>query len=175
MLSRRDFLKTMTASVVALTAGHVAAQQTSWPLWMRRGKEEYRFDAATQEGFAAARYLLRDIRGGGVQGYPHLNLLQSLSTAQSWFAMYGVHSLFDATSGLRLPHTNAGTEGAARASFHLPTKEGWFFAADFVPKKVDLVQASGWLRAAGIGGIGLYVERGFIHADVGPNRAWMRR
>lgn len=175
MLSRRDFLKLATASIAGLAVGEkVSAQSISWPLWMKRGKDEYRFDAATPQGFAVARYLLRDIQGGDFQGLPHLQMLQSLSLAQSWFAAYGVHSRFDATSGLRLRSTNARTEGASRNSMHLPDAKGWFFATDFRPRGVEIKKASGWMRAAGLGGIGIYLDDDFLHVDVGPVRAWMR-
>lgn len=179
MLTRRTFLKAVAASVAGAAGGVLAAPAesvafASWPLWLRRNGEEFRFDAATTDGFAAARYLMRDIRAGGVVGYPHLVLLQLLSNAQSIFAAYGVHAAFDVTSGLRLPSTNAATEGAARASFHLPDPNGWFFAADIRPDKIDVEKAAGWFRYVGIGGIGLYPDRGFLHVDVGPARTWRR-
>lgn len=179
-LGRRDFIKRVAASVAALSSGAVfagdgqPAPPVTWPLWMRRGNEAFQFDAATKDGFAVARYLMRDIQGGNVHGLPHLNLLQALSEAQSVFAFYGVHTVFDVTSGLRLPSTNARTEGAARASFHLPDRNGWFFAADIRPDRIDIQKAAGWFRYIGVGGIGLYPDRGFLHVDVGPQRTWKR-
>lgn len=176
-MNRRDFLKAVTASVALVGAGQAGASvaPASWPLWMRRGSEEARFDAATREGFETARYLLRDIQGGGVKGLPHLEMLRTLSLTQSYFALYGVHSLFDATSGLRLPATNRSIEGAAQRSFHLPDKNGWFFATDFVPRGVPIDKAAGWMRYAGLGGIGIYPTSNFLHADVGPQRQWIKK
>lgn len=176
MLTRRAFLRLTGAAVAALSSPAMAVSQPaiSWPLKMRRGKEGYMFDAATREGFAVARYLMRDIRGGNVQGLPHLSILQSLSQSQVWFAAYGVDTVFELTSGLRLPSTNAKTEGASKNSLHMPDKNGWFFAADVRPGTVDIEKAAGWFRLAGLRGIGIYPTDDFLHVDVGSLRSWRR-
>lgn len=172
-MNRRDFIKAVSASVLAVTTPGAMAKPVSWPLWMKRGKETFRFDAATREGFEVARYVLRDVRGGGVKGLPHLELLQRLSVTQSQFAAYGVHSLFRVNSGLRLHTTNNSIEGAARNSLHLPDKNGWFFASDVVPEGVEIRRAAEWLRYLGMGGIGIYPT--FLHVDVGPERQWVKK
>lgn len=173
-MNRRDFVKAVGASVLALTSLPAAAKPASWPLWMKRGKEEFRFDAATKEGFEIARYVMRDVRAGGVKGLPHLELLKQLSVAQSQFAAFGVHSLFRVNSGLRTHGTNNSIEGAARNSFHLPDKNGWFFAADIHPEGIaDLQRVAGWMRYLGMGGIGVYPSH--LHVDVGPERQWVKK
>lgn len=171
-MNRRDFVKAVGASVLALTSPKGIAQPVSWPLWMKRGKEVYRFDAATREGFEVARHLMRDVRAG-VKGLPHLELLKQLSVAQSQFAAFGVHSLFLVSSGLRTHGTNNSIEGAARNSFHLPDKNGWFFATDIRPEGVNLQRAAEWLRYLGMGGIGIYPSH--LHVDVGPERQWVKK
>jgi len=103
------------------------------------------------------------------------NLLRALAQMQVWWAQYGHHIRLDVTSGLRTPQTNRNTEGAARASFHLPRDGMVFHAVDFRPGSVDLALAAQWARAAGVGGLGLYVSRDFLHADMGNVRHWVRR
>lgn len=169
----------MRAAAAAAVAPQALADpgqsgQGGWPIWASRAGEQYYFDARTPEGFRVAQYLLRDIRANRV-GFPHPNLLRSLAQIQAWWAQYGRHVRLDITSGLRTHQTNQRTEGAARASLHLPDEQGRFFAVDFRPGDVALDVAARWLRAAGVGGIGLYVERGFLHADAGRPRAWVSR
>jgi uncharacterized protein YcbK (DUF882 family) len=143
----------------------------SMPLWMRRGKDTYQFDAASPDGYRAAMWLLRDVQAGRM-GYPHPKLLEILSFAQSWLAANSFHSLFDATSGLRVRATNNRTEGAAQSSLHLPTPEGWFFATDFRAQGLDAPYTAKLMELVGMGGVGLYWQRDFVHADVGRVRRW---
>jgi len=182
---KRHFLKSLSACVAGLATAPTAfaavhaptqhaIQPVSWPLWASRAGEQFYFDAATPEGYRVAQHLLRDVRARRV-GYPHPELLRLLAQTQHWWANMGHHVRFDITSGLRTPATNNAIEGAARASLHLPNAQGVFFAADFRPGRVDVRTAAQWLRAAGAGGLGLYVDRGFVHADVGRARAWVRR
>lgn len=191
LLDRREYLKLLGAAALAawhlpsFADGRTGALATSaqgqdgwsggWPLWLARAGEAFYFDARTRYGYEVARYLLRDIAAGGVRGYPDGWLLRALSQMQVWWAQYGHHVRLDVTSGLRMPQTNARIEGAARASMHLPAAHGWFRAVDFRPGRVDIVRAAQWARAAGIGGIGLYLERDFLHADTGRVRHWVSR
>jgi uncharacterized protein YcbK (DUF882 family) len=148
-----------------------AKASASWPLWMRRGKDEWRFDAATEEGYRAAMWLLRDVQANRM-GYPHPRLLYLLSWMQSWLAAHKIHSLIDATSGMRLQHTNVKIEGAAKGSFHLPDENNYFFATDFRARGLDAPYTAKLLQAVGMGGIGVYWQRDFVHADVGRPRTW---
>lgn len=183
MLTRREYLTLMCAAAGAAALPSAASAQASphggwtggWPLWMSRAGEIYAFDARTPQGYEVARYLLRDIRGGGVRGNPNPWLLRSLSTMQMWWAQMGYHVPLDATSGLRLHSTNARIEGAARGSHHLPDRFGYFHAIDFVPRGVDLVPAARWARASGVGGLGIYLDRDFLHVDAGRQRQWVKR
>lgn len=176
MLSRRDYLRLMGASAATLALPAWAGDWGGgWPLWMARAGEQLRIDARTREGYEAARHLLRDVRAGGVKGMPDPWLLRALAQMQVWWAQYGHHVRLDITSGLRTPSTNARIEGAARASLHLPQANGVFRAVDFRPGSVDIRVAAQWARAAGIGGLGLYVDRDFLHADTGRARQWTGR
>ena len=138
---------------------------------MRRGNDEYRFDASTPEGYQAVRWLLRDVSAGKV-GLPHLDLVRLVSFSQAWVAAHGIHSLYTVTSGLRLPETNSKIEGAALSSLHQPDKNGWFFALDFRAKGLTAEYTAKLMEAVGMGGVGLYWQREFVHGDVGRKRRW---
>ena len=144
------------------------------PLWLRRGNEEFRFDASTPEGYRAAMWLMRDIQSNRV-GYPHPYLLQALARAQNWLAAYAFHIRFDVTSGMRTLETNQKTEGAARSSLHQPNPDGWFFATDFRGKNLDATYTAKLMQAVGAGGVGLYWQREFVHADIGRPRTWVKK
>ncbi len=183
MLTRREYLRVLGWVAVAWQSSASSAQSAlptpnwdgGWPLWMARGREHYYFDARTRQGYEVARYLLRDVRAGGVMGLPDPWLLRALAQMQVWWTLYGHHVRLDITSGLRTPQTNSSIEGAARASMHLPRHSGMFRAVDFRPGKVDIGLAAQWARAAGISGLGLYLERDFLHADTGRVRQWVGR
>lgn len=196
MLTRREYLRALGAVILVWSARPLQAanldqgddhsrdahiqdddviHQVGWPLWMSRGKESYYFDAMTPQGYEVARYLLRDIQAGGVRGNPDPWLLRALAQMQVWWAQYGYHVRFDVTSGLRTPKTNNSVEGAARASLHLPQRNWVFRAVDFRPGRVDPMLAARWARYAGIGGIGIYLDRDFLHVDTGRARNWISR
>lgn len=172
-LNRRDFLRMLSgmAAMVAIPAMGSQSDPQAWPLWLRRGGDEFRFDAKDPEGYRIAMYLLRDVQAGRY-GYPHPRLLYLVSWAQAWLAMHSFHVPFDATSGLRLPSTNNRIEGAARASLHLPDPNWRFYALDFRARYLDAAYTAKLMRAVGMGGVGLYWQRDFVHADVGRRRDW---
>lgn len=177
-MNRRDFLKLTSAAVAGCTLAGASpwsfAQGSGWPVWMRRGDDEYRVDASTPEGYQAVRWLLRDVSAGKV-GLPHLDLIRMISYSQAWVAAYNIHSLYTATSGLRLPETNDKTEGASKNSLHMPDKNGWFFALDFRAKGLTAEYTAKLMEAVGMGGVGLYWRRNFVHGDVGRKRSWARK
>lgn len=97
-------------------------------------------------------------------------LLDILYALGAWLEWYRIGRPLVLTSAFRHPHTNAGTEGAARNSKH---QSGG--AADIVVPDVssDAVGRFGlWLRG---GGVGFYPDRNFTHVDDGAVRAWVRR
>jgi len=156
-------------------ASHSSPQHANgWPIWASRAGEQFFFDARTQEGYRVAQHLLRDVRARRM-GFPHPYLLRAIAQIQHWWALHDRHVRIDITSGMRTPQTNNSIEGAARASLHLPNQQGVFFAADFRPTGMPMDVAAHWLRHAGIGGVGLYLDRNFIHADVGRARSWVAR
>lgn len=73
------------------------------------------------------------------------------------------------TSGFRTPETNKALipRGAARRSLHLQGR-----AVDFYSPQVSARRLARLVAAEGVGGVGLYQKRGFVHADVGEVRYW---
>lgn len=180
-MSRRDFLKGFAASVSAVAIGGVpgvAHAERHTIIWGRRNGEAFQADIATTEGYNTLRHLLRDVRAGKV-GYPHYFLLERIAWMQAWLALYQRHEIIEFTSGLRMPSTNARTEGAKQNSAHLPNFEGVFFAADWKMRGVDAVTiarlSKGLSEFAGYGGTGLYFVRDFVHTDVMRKREWQGR
>lgn len=180
MITRRDFLRSVTAGVGAVLSGSVVASAAPTAIWGRRAGETFRVDIGTRSGYEAMRYLLRDVRAG-VIGFPHVDLCRRLAWIQTWVMVrLDQHVPIDFTSGLRMPSTNASIEGAAQNSSHLPNEELVFWGADWRMKGVDSALLSelsvGLARHTGSGGTGLYVGRDFIHSDVvRAPRTWRRR
>lgn len=172
---RRDFLKAVGAAVSLAPLSSLPAFAETAPtiLWLKRGGEQAQVDYSTTEGYAAARYLLRDVQAG-VAGYPHIALLQLLSWEQAWLAAYNVYDYFDVFSGMRTPATNNRTEGAARASWHLPDAEGVFRASDIHHRLISPEYLGRLAALAAQGGVGFYIRKAFVHHDVGRIRYWRK-
>lgn len=100
-----------------------------------------------------------------------LRVLDALYAIGVWLDHFGISRPIIILSAYRHPFYNANlVEGAARDSKH--TKGGAVdIRIDGVPT-ARIGQFGQWL---GVGGIGLYVSRGFIHIDDGPQRTWAGR
>jgi uncharacterized protein YcbK (DUF882 family) len=175
---RRDFLKSMLiggACAPLLTPQQLFAQTSSdnsnttvpTVLWARRGKEEFQVDYSTDEGYKKIAWLLRDVQGGNIVGYPDYRLLQLDSWMQAWLAAYGYHVCFNIHSGLRTPKTNKRIERAAQASWHLPDDRMMFRANDFSVKEISSEYMGRLAALAQQGGVGFYSNDNFTHADTG--------
>jgi uncharacterized protein YcbK (DUF882 family) len=154
------------------TVKKVIKKTISRPLWIRRDDQSFQIDVATINGYKAAQWVLRDKQAGRM-GFPDVKLLNTLSISQVALASLNIHSRFDITSGMRIRETNNKTEGAALASLHIPDKEGRFFATDFRAKGFDAKFTARLMSMAGMGGIGLYLSRDFVHTDTGRIRRWV--
>lgn len=167
----------MGASIAAATlparAQQVISQYYTIPLWVGRGSERRQIDAGTTEGYKAACWLLRDIRAGDIVGRVTLRTLYTVSWAQAWLAAHWELRPVDFLSGLRTPHTNETTEGAALASLHLPDKQMIFRAADWRIQGVPATYLADLARAGAGGGIGIYPWGEFIHNDDGRPHTWV--
>lgn len=180
-ISRRDLLKGMISAAalapmlvprVGLSAT-VDASPVPTVLWLRRGRDEYRLDYTTREGYEAAAWLLRDVRAN-VVGRPSQDLLRLWAWMQAWLAGYGRHQPFNIHSGLRTPKTNSVAEGAL-GSYHLADSFGVFRAGDMDVPGIGSEYIGRLAYLAGQGGVGFYV-RDFTHTDVrGKLTFWRSR
>lgn len=132
--------------------------------------EYWRDGSLNVEGYSRLCWMLRDIQGGQlVQMDP--GLLEVLRWVQHYARTLGFSAPLQVLSGYRSPRTNTRTEGAARNSMHLYGK-----AVDFTLPGVStesLGQVVHYLdRQMRLGGTGVYVRNGFVHADTGGFRAW---
>lgn len=94
-------------------------------------------------------------------------LIDILYAYCAWLAVHGIHQPLLFTSGYRHLFTNARTEGAAQNSWH--PKGG---AGDIVIPGVPVARSAEFGRWIAGGGVGLYVNKGFVHLDRGRVRAW---
>ena len=173
-MTRRDFLRAMAAGVAG--AGAVLSQEAAaWErqpsvLWLERKGEAFVLDFETQEGYEAARYLLRDDRAR-MMGQPSAPLLYALARTQSIFAASSVHRPYIVHSGMRTKATNDHTEGSARFSEHLPNGAGFFNAADVRLFQINPDLVGRVALSEGAHGVGFYTGAEFIHIDGGRLRA----
>lgn len=136
------------------------------------GAQRYRYRLADgsvdARGYAAACYLLRDVRANRV--FPiDPQLLDVLCGIQRWLDFHGRKSVIRITSGYRTAATNSHTEGAARNSMHLRGK-----AADIVIDGASSGLVGAMVRLFNAdGGTGIYLNRGFVHVDTGAARTWV--
>lgn len=118
------------------------------------------------KGYLAACHLMRDVKFDRQHQIDPV-LLDTLYIMQHWLKAYGLPHEIQILSGYRTPEHNAKLEGAAKNSMHLQGR-----AADVhIPGMAPGV-LSNMAKMIGIGGVGLYQDRGFIHVDTGPVRAW---
>ncbi|HEY1059476.1 MAG TPA: DUF882 domain-containing protein [Limnobacter sp.] len=141
------------------------------PLFLdvQRAGERYRMNLLQPDGYKAAAWMLRDVQADNMVGQPDANLLLRLAMLQRWVAEHYGYCVFDITSGLRMPSTNAHTEGAAHQSRHLPGPSLRFRAVDFIPRGVDLSKVHTLALHMPQSGVGLYDEH--LHLDVRPQSA----
>jgi uncharacterized protein YcbK (DUF882 family) len=180
-MTRRHFLKAGSALVTGVflsPALGLASDFWSQPrhLWLRRQTgntvEEFKgvYFADGQiiwDEYLKICLLLRDVRQGeAVQMSPVL--LDILCGMQGvLYVSSAEKSPLITHSGYRSLYTNQSTEGAARDSLHTKGR-AWDGRALNAPP-AHLAMAANYLRG---GGVGVYVERGFIHIDDGRLRTW---
>lgn len=201
MVSRRDFLALGACAILSPSLCIAEADVDVFPdsdvndfrqpdrligfprtLWVKRGRDEMHLDVYTDDGFACFAWMARDIRAGNLIGTPDPRLVRQAVWLQARLVQYGYQRPLVLTSGLRTAHTNQSTEGAARASRHLPrdkiifgVKNRMVFEAIDVelPGVPSSLLASVALEAKD-GGVGYYGDDGHVHIDSGPVRFWRR-
>jgi uncharacterized protein YcbK (DUF882 family) len=181
-MTRRHFLKAGSALVTGVflsPALGLASDFWSQPrhLWLRRQTARNTVEEFKGVYFADGQIiwdeylkiclLLRDVRQGeAVQMSPVL--LDILCGMQGVLGANGIdNSPLITHSGYRSGRTNQLTEGAARDSLHTMGR-AWDGRTLGAPTP-QLAQTAKYLRG---GGVGVYVERGFIHVDDGRLRSW---
>jgi uncharacterized protein YcbK (DUF882 family) len=118
------------------------------------------------QGYRQACWLLRDVKYG--QGVAmDTGLLDVLFIMQMWLATYGQKHEIHVLSGYRTKAHNDSLEGAAKNSMHLYGR-----AADIYIPGISPLLLSNMGKMLGLGGVGLYAKRGFIHVDRGTVRSW---
>jgi len=143
-------------------------------LWLSRGGTEIRSTYWTPEsGYDGDAYqeicwLLRDVQAN--KSFPMSpRLLDVLCGLQNWLAFNGVRQPIHVNSGYRTFSTNWRTEGAALNSRHILGK-----AADITVPGVPLARLAGMASVFGQGGVGMYLNKGFVHVDTGEERIWIK-
>lgn len=118
------------------------------------------------EGYVKACHLLRDVRANETVQMD-IGLLNLLYSIQGWLKAWGIYRPIVINSGYRTLRTNENTEGASKNSMHLYAK-----AADIWIPGIPAEYIGRLTRMFGVGGVGFYLSKGFIHIDVGRVRSW---
>ena len=143
-------------------------------LWLVRGESELRSTYWTPDtGYDGDAYkeicwLLRDVQANKSFAMSP-RLLDVLCGLQNWVAHYGSRQPIHLTSGYRSFSTNYRTEGSAHTSRHLSGQ-----AADITGPGVPLARLAGMASLFGEGGVGMYLNKGFVHVDTGNERIWIK-
>ncbi|MBC5823692.1 MAG: YcbK family protein [Candidatus Eremiobacteraeota bacterium] len=120
-------------------------------------------------GYAALCAILRDEHVPPSEGDVQISVvtLEALWAVQRYLARAGVREPIVVHSGYRTPETNARTEGAAKASYHMSG-----MAVDFHVGDLDIGYLASVCWSCPIsGGVGYYPQ-GWVHLDTGPKRFW---
>lgn len=180
---RRLLLTTLGAGVLGLVPGLVQSAQGDWRqdllnrdrfIKLKRTQSKEAIDVCywrhgqgwDVEGYLAVCRLMRDVKYDR-QHQIDPRLLDSLYIMQQWLMAYGRPHEIQVLSGYRTPEHNANLEGAAKNSMHL---QGRAVDVHIPGMKTDVL--SNMAKMIGVGGVGLYQDRGFIHVDTGPVRSW---
>lgn len=94
-------------------------------------------------------------------------LLDLLYLIQVWLRINRLPYKILVNSGYRTPQHNSKLEGAAKQSLHIKA-----MAADIRIPGLSVDNLGKLAQAIGVGGVGFYPTKGFIHVDVGKVRTW---
>ena len=143
-------------------------------LWLARGDKEIRSTYWTPdagydgEAYREICWLLRDVQANRSFAMAP-RLLDVLCGLQNWLAHNGLKQPIHVNSGYRSFSTNYRTEGSALNSRHLNGQ-----AADITVPGVPLARVAGMASLFGEGGVGMYLNKGFVHVDTGNERIWIK-
>lgn len=113
--------------------------------------------------------LLRDVHAGEIANID-VQLFDLMFAMQRWLVSWGVDKPLIINSGYRTRQTNSRLEGAAKNSMHLVGR-----AADVTMPGVGPEYLGRLAAIFGKGGVGFYVDRGFVHIDTGSVRHWSNK
>lgn len=168
--SRRSLILAGLGTCVLPISSHaVAGKPQKLFLDLQRHDQRVRVDVLSPEGYKAAAWMLRDIKAGNKTAWPSINLLAWAARLQQAAIEHHQYTVFEVTSGLRIPQTNRSIEGAAQHSLHLPDANNQFFAMDFKPIGATLDQLQALTRGRKSGGVGRYDSH--LHLDVRTSMA----
>lgn len=117
-------------------------------------------------GYAIACTLLRDVVSRKTVQID-LKLLDLLWIASAYLRVKQLPAKIMINSGYRTAAFNSSLEGAAQNSEHVKAK-----AADIRIPGVDTEPLANLIKVIGVGGVGTYLTREFVHLDVGRVRSW---
>lgn len=117
-------------------------------------------------GYAIACTLLRDVVSKRTVQID-LKLLDLLWIASAYLRAKQLPSKILINSGYRTAAFNSSLEGAAQNSEHVKAK-----AADIRIPGVGTEPLANLIKVIGVGGVGTYLTREFVHLDVGRVRTW---
>ena len=143
-------------------------------LWLVRGDDQIRSTYWTPdtgydgEAYREICWLLRDVQASRSFAMAP-RLLDVLCGLQNWLAHNGLKQPIHVNSGYRSFSTNYRTEGSALNSRHLNGQ-----AADITVPGVPLARLAGMASLFGEGGVGMYLNKGFVHVDTGNERIWIK-
>lgn len=185
-LSRRQLLAAGIVAPFCLAAVQASAnapRQRDWRAVLL-DRDRYLDLERPQAGEKATFYFYRKNQGWDAQGYQiacsllrdvvskktvsmDLKLLDLLWIISAYLRMHGMPAKILINSGYRTPEFNRSLEGAARNSMHIQAK-----AADIQIPGVTSAQLSDLAKVIGVGGVGIYPSKGFVHVDIGKIRTW---
>ena len=119
-----------------------------------------------KDGYLKAVHILRDVEYRKTH-YIDPHLLDVLFLIQSWLEQEGRPSEIQILSGYRTPAHNFRLEGAAKQSLHMKGMAADIYIPGLATKVLALMS-----RYVGAGGVGVYLDKNFIHVDTGSIRQW---
>ncbi|WP_408601945.1 YcbK family protein [Pseudomonas sp. PLMAX] len=156
----RDWKDNLLDQDRCLTLYRVSSKENSTFCYWRKG---FGYDRA---GYAKANWILRDVTYRTQVAMDPL-LLDTLFIIQQWLILEGRSGEIKILSGYRTPENNRKTKGSARLSQHMQGT-----AADIHVPGVSTKLLAAMSRIIGVGGVGIYIEKKFVHVDTAGVRIW---
>ncbi|WP_232968491.1 YcbK family protein [Pseudomonas putida] len=119
-------------------------------------------------GYKKANWILRDWQDNQ-QTVMDIHLLNTLFLMQKWLIIEGRSGEIRILSGYRTPRHNARLDGAAKQSQHMKGK-----AADIYIPAVSTRLLAAMSRLIGVGGVGIYPKKNYVHVDTAGVRTWVK-